>query len=64
MTLQAEVEQWVFDCPLHGMEFQVFCFRAFDDNNIDRWALIRGALSEVETTREMKLTQMRVVRGT
>ena len=26
-----------FDCPIHGLEMTVFCFRAFDEANLDRW---------------------------
>jgi len=29
---------WIFDCPIHGSENAVFCFRAFDTDNIGRWA--------------------------
>lgn len=28
---------YVFDCPVHGYEEQVLCFRAFDKNLQDRW---------------------------
>jgi len=28
----------VFKCPLHGLEIEVFCFRACDFNNKHLWA--------------------------
>ena len=28
---------YVFDCPVHGSEIDVLCFRAFDNNNIHLW---------------------------
>lgn len=28
---------YVFDCPVHGEESQVFCFRAGDPKLISRW---------------------------
>ncbi len=27
----------VFNCPVHGPESQVFCFRAFDEKDLDKW---------------------------
>jgi hypothetical protein len=29
--------QYIFDCPIHGLEQQAFCFRAFQIENIDLW---------------------------
>lgn len=30
----------MFDCPIHGLEYQVFCFRAYDDTLSNRWKKI------------------------
>lgn len=27
----------MFECPVHGLESEVFCFRAFDKDNIHLW---------------------------
>jgi hypothetical protein len=45
-----DVEQWVFICPEHGAEVQVFCFRALDENLMDEWHLFKGTLSEINTS--------------
>ena len=44
-------ELWIFDCPLHGVEHQVLCFRAFEEANVDRWAKYTATFVPVETTR-------------
>lgn len=28
---------YIFDCPVHGLREGVLCFRAFIDENKDRW---------------------------
>jgi len=32
-----ETRDYVFDCPVHGLECKVLCFRAFDENNRPLW---------------------------
>ena len=44
-------ELWIFNCPLHGPEHQVLCFRAFDEANVDRWAKYLVTYALIETTR-------------
>jgi len=44
-------EAWVFDCPIHGWETQVFCFRAYDTDLIDRWQKYRVTWEPLKTTR-------------
>lgn len=41
---------WIFDCPFHGPEIGVYCFRAFDGENMARWAkyIVRYELMETE----------------
>lgn len=34
----------VFNCPWHGAESQVFCFRAFDEQYLDRWSTYKIVL--------------------
>jgi len=28
---------YIFDCPVHGLEYTVYCFRASDPHHLDRW---------------------------
>lgn len=28
---------YIFNCPVHGLEYTVYCFRASDPNHLDRW---------------------------
>ena len=28
---------YLFDCPIHGLETQAFCFRAWSEEFFDRW---------------------------
>ena len=37
---------WGFECPIHGLELGVFCFRAFSEENKDRWFLINLVICE------------------
>ena len=37
---------WTFNCPIHGWESQVFCFRAFQEDNIDCWFLFNSTIIE------------------
>lgn len=41
-----------FDCPIHGLENQVFCFRSMDDNLKDRWVKYEVIHQRVEITDE------------
>ncbi len=31
---------YIFECPLHGWEMNVFCFRAFAGENLALWKVI------------------------
>ena len=42
---------WIFDCPIHGMQNQVLCFRAHDEANVDRWGKYRVVHTPIETTK-------------
>jgi len=50
MNNRVELEEWIFDCPMHGWEQGVYCFRAFDENNVDRWKKMWVLRDEIETT--------------
>ena len=39
--------QYVFSCPMHGAESQVFCFRAFTEENKHLWQKYTAALNKV-----------------
>jgi len=38
---------YVFDCPVHGRESGVFCFRAFAPENKKRWKKLQIESKEV-----------------
>ena len=59
----AELETWVFFCPLHGMEATVFCFRAFDESLIENWALMHVMMNEKKTTLDQKQYIQTVTKG-
>lgn len=44
--------RWAFRCPVHGLEISVFCFRAFDPKNMDKWLL--GKITFEEPTDEQR----------
>lgn len=48
---------YVFDCPIHGIETEVFCFRAFDENNIDRWKKMIYTLQELSILEKTTLLE-------
>lgn len=39
--------QYAFDCPCHGLQTQVFCWRAFDMKNLYRWHKLEVIITEV-----------------
>ena len=39
---------YIFSCPLHGPESQVFCFRAFAEENTHLWGKYRRTLEKVD----------------
>lgn len=41
-----------FDCPFHGLENQVFCFRASDEQFNGRWVKYETIRERVEITQE------------
>lgn len=40
--------EYIFDCPIHGLETQVMCFRAFDETLLDRWKKYQVQYAEVD----------------
>ena len=40
--------QYIFDCPIHGYERQVLCWRAYNDDFLDRWLKMEVTESTVE----------------
>lgn len=38
---------YVFDCPYHGEERGVFCFRAFERENSNRWKKLQVESKEL-----------------
>lgn len=45
-------DSWAFFCLVHGLETQAFCWRAFQEKNIHRWALY--SVEKVETSEEQR----------
>lgn len=43
---------YVFDCPVHGEESQVFCFRVADPALISRWRRYELTWKELPVDRE------------
>jgi len=47
--MNREFENWVFDCPYHGWEYEIFCFRASNVEFADKWHKFKVTWQE-ETT--------------
>lgn len=43
---------YVFDCPCHGEESNVLCFRAFERGNRERWKKLQCETEEVPLSDE------------
>ena len=43
---------WVFDCPVHGIENEVLCFRAFEESNIRHWRYCKITTEYLATTKK------------
>ena len=41
---------YIFDCPLHGHESQVVCFRAFDPELKHRWLKFEATRKQLKFT--------------
>ena len=50
--LRAKEALYFFNCPIHGIEIQVFCFRAYDPELFGRWK--RGTIKVEELSEEEK----------
>jgi len=44
---------YIFDCPIHGLEYGAHCHRASDPNHLDRWYVTPLALNK-PTNSELK----------
>lgn len=44
--------KWLFNCPLHGEEFQVLCWRAFDKENVYLWQKVEITVTQLPTSLE------------
>lgn len=49
---------YVFDCPVHGEESVLFCFRAFDMKNLHLWHKYHVVYEAVLWTDPEKLTYL------
>lgn len=47
--------QYIFDCPVHGLEQQVFCWRAFQKENDAFWKKCMLIETEFEIDEKDKL---------
>lgn len=45
---KVELYEYIFDCPAHGPERSVLCFRAFDEDNKHLWEKVLAKYEEVE----------------
>lgn len=46
---------YVFECPVHGQETVVFCFRAFDESMSHIWKRMEITLTPVDNERGLIL---------
>ena len=51
---------WGFECPIHGLELGAYCFRAFQEENKDRWFMI--SLNMIEPSDEQRVAFMKLLR--
>ena len=45
-TFKYEEIGWAFDCPIHGYENQVFCYRAYNEKYKDNWRITRTSYNK------------------
>ena len=53
----------IFNCPAHGSEADVFCFRAFQDENVDRWKKYSVTYSEIHQDISEKIQFLKDLRN-
>ncbi len=55
--------EYIFHCPLHGCEREVFCWRTFDVENLSLWKKYKTEYSEVEFTADEKTRIVEYCKG-
>lgn len=49
---------YIFDCPVHGEENEVFCFRSFDLKNLHLWRKYHVVYEAVDWSEDEKLAYL------
>ena len=52
----------MFNCPAHGLEVNVFCFRAFQDENIEQWKKYSVSYNEIHQSTSEKIQFLKDLR--
>lgn len=51
-------KNYMFDCPVHGTETTIHCFRAFDEQYVDRWSTYKiettGKVNEADARKHIR----------
>jgi len=42
--MEKKITYLVFDCPVHGREIEVFCFRAYEMKDGERFSMLEGEI--------------------
>ena len=53
----------MFNCPVHGLEVNVFCFRAFQDENIEQWKKYSVSYNEIHQSTSEKIQLLKDLRN-
>ena len=48
-------ESWVFACPFHGLENNMFCFRSHDPELVENWHKFKVSWREISITSAEKI---------
>ena len=51
-------DRYAFDCPCHGYEIHMFCYRAFQMENINLWVRLETTAHELTDEDKVKVEKM------
>ncbi len=55
---------WIFECPIHGIEEGLLCYEAYKDENVERWIFVEYAPKKLRRSKEQKQEWLHIMKNT
>lgn len=59
MPKESVPKLYIFNCPFHGLEYSVYCYRASDPNHLDRW-YVTPLILNIPTDSDLKKIKLQM----